>query len=549
MKGSDYILKCLKAEGVNTVFGYPGGAVIPLFDALYRDGTFNIYRTSHEQGATHAADGFARRSGKTGVCIATSGPGATNTITGIATAYSDSIPLVVITGQVGQQLLGKNSFQEVDTTGITMSITKYNILVTDPYKIGKAMQMAFNIARSGRPGPVVIDITKDAMEKEIQDYEYRSLGIDNDTRHLDYIEDIKEACDLIRNAKNPVIYAGGGVIRSNSSKLLTELANNLNIPVMNSTMGMGAFDMTDEKSYGIVGMHGKKTTNMLVYNADVILGVGVRFSDRAIGHRRGFSKNAKVIHMDVDGREFNKNIEVEVEILGNFNDILKIMIDELKDVRFESSFIHEEISKSEENFIPKQYIEKIEEIFTDEAVVVTDVGQHQMWTMMYWKAKYPNRVITSGGQGTMGFGVGAAIGAKIAKPETPVVLITGDGSFRMNHNEVLTLSTYNIPVTIFVFNNNTLGMVRQWQGIFENGRYSQTDVYDSLNLEYLAKAYNVNYLGKINNVNELDKVLKSNNLESTVNIVECMIDHDDWAYPMVAAGKSINNIIERENQD
>ncbi|WP_100064925.1 biosynthetic-type acetolactate synthase large subunit [Miniphocaeibacter massiliensis] len=545
MKGSDYILKCLKAEGINTVFGYPGGAVIPLFDALYRDGTFNIYRTSHEQGATHAADGFARRSGKTGVCIATSGPGATNTITGIATAYSDSIPLVVITGQVGQQLLGKNSFQEVDTTGITMSITKYNVLVTDPYKIGKAIQMAFNIARSGRPGPVVVDITKDAMEKEIQDYEYTSLGIDKDTRHLDCIDSIKQACDLIRNSKNPIIYAGGGVIRSNSSKLLTKLANSLNIPVMNSTMGMGAFDMTDEKSYGIVGMHGQKNTNILVYNADVILGVGVRFSDRAIGHRRGFSKNAKVIHMDVDGTEFNKNIESEIEILGDFNEILKIMLEELKDVNFENNFNHEKLPKTEKNFLPRQYIEKIEEIFSEEAVVVTDVGQHQMWTMMYWKAKYPNRVITSGGQGTMGFGVGAAIGAKIAKPETPVVLITGDGSFRMNHNEVLTLSTYKIPVTIFVFNNNTLGMVRQWQGIFENNRYSQTDIYDALNLEYLSKAYGVNYLGKVNNVEELDKVLKSNELENTVNIVECMIDHDDWAYPMVAAGKSINNIIER----
>lgn len=545
MKGSDFLLKCLKAEGVDTVFGYPGGAVIPLFDALYRDGTFNVYRTSHEQGATHAADGFARRSGKTGVCIATSGPGATNTITGIATAYSDSIPMVVITGQVGQHLLGKNSFQEVDTTGITMSITKYNVLVTDPYKIGEAIQMAFNIARSGRPGPVVVDITKDVMEKDIEEYEYKSLGIDRDDRHLEYIDNIKKACELIRNAKNPIIYAGGGVIRSNSSKLLSELADSLNIPVMNSIMGMGAYDMTDEKSYGIVGMHGQKETNMQVYNADVILGIGVRFSDRAIGHRRGFSKNAKVIHMDVDGTEFNKNIEAAVEILGNFNDILEIMIDELKDVHFENEFIHDKLPESEKNFLPRQYIEKIEEVFTDEAVVVTDVGQHQMWTMMYWKAKYPKRVITSGGQGTMGFGVGAAIGSKIADKDTPVVLITGDGSFRMNHNEVLTLSTYNIPITIFVFNNNTLGMVRQWQGIFEENRYSQTDIYDSLNLEYLSKAYGVNYGGKVTSSKELEESLKNLDIKNGINIVECIIDHDDWAYPMVAAGASINNIIER----
>lgn len=546
MKGSDYVLKCLKSEGIDTVFGYPGGAVIPLFDALYRDGTFNVYRTSHEQGATHAADGFARRSGKTGVCIATSGPGATNTITGIATAYSDSIPMVIITGQVGQQLLGKNSFQEVDITGITMTITKYNVLVTDPYKIGEAMQMAFNIARSGRPGPVLVDITKDALEKVIEDYDYNPLTIDRDDRHLDCMENIKKACELIKNAKNPVIYVGGGVIRSKSTELLTKLANSLNIPVMNSIMGMGAFDMTDEKSYGIVGMHGQKETNMLVYNADVILGVGVRFSDRAIGHRRGFSKDAKVIHLDVDGTEFNKNIEVEIEILGDFNKIFEIMLEELKDVHFDTKFSHNKIPESEKNFLPKTYIEKIEEVFTEEAVVVTDVGQHQMWTMMYWKAKYPNRVITSGGQGTMGFGVGAAIGAKVAKPETPVVLITGDGSFRMNHNEVLTLSTYNIPITIFVFNNNTLGMVRQWQGIFEDERYSETDIYDALNLEYLSKAYGVNYGGKVKNSKELDDVLKTLDIENGINIIECIIDHDDWAYPMVAAGASINNIIERQ---
>lgn len=546
MKGSDFVLKCLKAEGVDTIFGYPGGAVIPLFDALYRDGSFNIYRTSHEQGATHAADGFARRSGKTGVCIVTSGPGATNTITGIATAYSDSIPMVVITGQVGQQLLGKNSFQEVDITGITMTITKYNILVTDPYKIGEAIQMAFNIAKSGRPGPVLVDITKDALEKEIEDYKYTKLNIDRDDRHLDYIENINKACELIKNAKNPIIYIGGGVIRSKSTELLKKLAYNLNIPVMNSIMGMGAFDMTDKQSYGIVGMHGQKETNMLVYNADVILGVGVRFSDRAIGHRKGFSKNAKVIHMDVDGTEFNKNIEAEVEILGDFNKIFKIMIEKLKNVYFENDFEKEELSKAEKNFLPRKYIEKIEEVFSDEAVVVTDVGQHQMWTMMYWKAKYPNRVITSGGQGTMGFGVGAAIGAKVANSKTPVVLITGDGSFRMNHNEVLTLSSYKIPINIFVFNNNTLGMVRQWQGIFEEERYSETDIYDCLNLEYLSKAYGVNYGGKVSNVEELDKILKKLELENKVNIIECIIDHDDWAYPMVAAGASINNIIERQ---
>lgn len=546
MNGADYVLKCLRHEGIDTVFGYPGGAVIPLFDALYRDGGFRVIRPSHEQGGTHAADGFARASGGVGVMIATSGPGATNTVTGIATAFSDSIPLVVITGQVASHLLGKNSFQEVDIVTIAMPITKYSVLVTDPKDIGPAIRKAFYIARSGRPGPVLVDITKDAFQAEAEDIPYAVQPLETDTRYLNCMDEIKKACDLIRHAKNPVIYAGGGVLKSKSSKNLRKFAKLLNIPVTNSIMGMGAFDRTDPLSYGIVGMHGQRETNLMVYRSDVVIGIGVRFSDRAIGNRKGFSEKAKVIHIDIDETEFNKNIDIDVRILGDFNRILEIMTEELADVRFDREISRVEEKESELNFIPRKYIETLQAGLPENTNVTTDVGQHQMWTMMYWKSKRPYSVITSGGQGTMGFGVGAAMGAKVARPSEDMLLITGDGSFRMNHHEVLTLSKYNIPVTIAVFNNHTLGMVRQWQGLFEDKRYSETDIYDALDLEKLAQAYGVNYAGKVHDEKELMEILENIDLHKT-NIIECMIDNDDGAYPMVAAGSSINNIIDRDN--
>lgn len=545
MNGADYVLKCLRAEGVDTVFGYPGGAVIPLFDALYRDGGFNVYRPSHEQGGTHAADGYARASGEVGVMIATSGPGATNTVTGIATAFSDSVPLVVISGQVGSSLLGKNSFQEIDIVSITMPITKYNILVTDPKDIGPAIRRAFYTARSGRPGPVLVDITKDTFEAPAEDIPYAVQPTEIDTRYLDCMDEIKKACDLIRGAERPVIYAGGGVLKSRSSEELRKFAKLLNIPVTNSIMGMGVFDRTDPLSYGIVGMHGQRETNLMVYRSDVVIGIGVRFSDRAIGNRTGFSEKAKVIHIDIDETEFNKNIDVDVRILGDFKKILQIMTEELTDVHFDRHISRVEEKQSELDFLPRRYIEVFQDKLPENTNVATDVGQHQMWTMMYWKAKKPYSVITSGGQGTMGFGVGAAMGAKIARPEEEMLLITGDGSFRMNHHEVLAAATHKVPMTIAVFNNHTLGMVRQWQGLFQDKRYSQTDIYDALDLEALAKAYGVNYGGKVHSPEELEKVLEEINLDE-VNIIECMIDHDDGAYPMVAAGSSINNIIDRD---
>lgn len=539
MKGAEYVLKCLEAEGIDLVFGYPGGAVIPLFDALYDNKSIRVIRTAHEQGASHAADGYARKTGKIGVCIATSGPGATNTVTGIATAYSDSSPLLVITGQVGSSLLGKNSFQEVDMIGITKPITKRNFEVTNISQLKNAMQNAFYELNNGRRGPVVIDITKDVFETEISDG-YESLKKSEDLRHNKYLNEIKTAVDMIKKAKRPIIYAGGGVINSKASEKLTKLAKMTNIPVANTIMGLGSFDRSDKLSYGIVGMHGEKETNLRIYNSDLVVGVGVRFSDRAIGNRYGFT-TGKIIHIDIDEKEFNKNVDTEITIAGDFSKIFDILIEELKDV----SFPDEKREVNDEVFLPKRVIECLKENFPENTTVVTDVGQHQMWTMMYWKAQHERSVITSGGMGTMGFGTGAALGAKLADKNSPVLLITGDGSFRMNHPELLTMKSYNIPVTIVVFSNNALGMVRQWQGRFKNERYSHTDIYDTLNLENLAKAYGINYKGSFKNLEELKLLLNNTDIENDINLIEFNLDHDLGAFPMVAAGQSINNIIER----
>ena len=426
MKGAEYVLKCLEAEGIDLVFGYPGGAVIPLFDALYDNKSIRVIRTAHEQGASHAADGYARKTGKIGVCIATSGPGATNTVTGIATAYSDSSPLLVITGQVGSSLLGKNSFQEVDMIGITKPITKRNFEVTNISQLKNAMQNAFCELNNGRRGPVVIDITKDVFETEISDG-YESLKKSEDLRHNKYLNEIKTAVDMIKKAKKPIIYAGGGVINSETSEKLTKLAKMTNIPVANTIMGLGSFDRSDKLSYGIVGMHGEKETNLRIYNSDLVVGVGVRFSDRAIGNRYGFT-TGKIIHIDIDEKEFNKNVDTEITIAGDFSKIFDILIEELKDV----SFPDEKREVNDEVFLFKRVIECLKENFPENTTVVTDVGQHQMWTMMYWKAQHERSVITSGGMGTMGFGTGAALDAKLADKNSPVLLITGDGSFRMN---------------------------------------------------------------------------------------------------------------------
>ncbi len=541
MNGAKYLLECLSKEGVDIVFGYPGGAVIPLFDALYDSEDFIQIRTCHEQGASHAADGYARTTGKVGVCIATSGPGATNIITGLATAFMDSVPIVVITGQVGKTLLGKDSFQEIDITGITMGITKHNFLVTDANDLKNVVSKAFYIAQSGRPGPVLIDISKDTFTQEITPQEYTKIDKVPDKRHLNYQNEIKTVVELIKSSKKPVIYAGGGVIKSKSWDALNELATEHNIPVANSIMGLGSFDRNSELSYGIVGMHGDKDANMLCYESDLILGIGVRFSDRAIGNRNGFTKNATIVHIDVDETEMGKNVDVSYEILGDLTEIMKEISSSLKDYKSPHIRNKEYAGKDYDGFHPKNILTIAQKSLPDDTIVVTDVGQHQMWTAKFWKFSTPMKFATSGGLGTMGFGMGAALGAKLGNKDNHVLLITGDGSFRMNHLELITLSRYKVPITVLLLNNSSLGMVRQWQGLFCNKRYSQTDIDDGLNIEFLAKAYGINYY-KASDLDTLENILKTQN-NSLINLVECFLDIDIGAYPIVPPGQSIDNLI------
>lgn len=542
MNGAEFVLECLKKEGVDTLFAYPGGAVIPLFDAMYTDGSFRVVRPSHEQGGSHAADGYARKSGKPGVCIATSGPGVTNTVTGIATAYLDSVPMVLITGQVGSALMYKNSFQEVDTIGLMMPITKHSRLVTQADDIGAAIAEAFRTATGGRKGPVVVDITKDALMNPVSNTDYVPSVPVPDNRQNQHMDAIEQACQLIRDAKNPVIYAGGGVINAEASDELRELALQCNIPVVNSIMGLGSFDRTHELSRGVVGMHGQKETNLLVYHSDVVLGAGVRFSDRAIGNRTGFTAQSKIIHIDTDPSEFNKNVDTDVQITGDMKKILREMTNRLQDVRKDDRPLPVD---PDTDFEPRRVLEKLQAHLPADTTVVTDVGQHQMWAMMYWKARSPRTFLSSGGLGTMGFGMGAAIGAKLAKPESPVLLVTGDGSFRMNHHELLTAVKYKIPLLIVLFNNRSLGMVRQWQGIFNEKRYSETDVDDPLDMKLLCDAYGADYLGMVHAPEELDAILAKEDLLSGVRLIEYRLDPDHFVYPMVASGQPINQILDR----
>lgn len=549
MNGAAFLLKCLEAEGVDTLFAYPGGAVIPLFDEMYKTNAFQVFRPCHEQGGVHAADGYARRTGRPGVVIATSGPGATNTVTGIATAYSDSIPLVVITGQVGTSFLYKNSFQEVDTTGITMPITKHNRLVMNAQEIGDAIAEAFVLANEGRKGPVVVDITKNAFIEEVEDPVYRKRTPRTDKRHEAFEPKIEEAARLLQEAKRPVLYAGGGVLRANASEALTRLAKQLNIPVVNSIMGLGGFDRNDPLSYGVVGMHGQKETNMLVYNADLVIGAGVRFSDRAIGHRHGFTEQAKIVHIDTDDSEFHKNIDADVTILGDLTEVLHRLADLTETVRFpDRERVYAE-KEEDAAFPPRLALEQLQAWMPKNTTVVTDVGQHQMWTMMYWKPHRPNTFLTSGGLGTMGFGVGAAIGAKIGNPDDAVLLVTGDGSFRMNHIEMLTASKYAVPFTVIVFNNHALGMVRQWQDLFNEQRFSQTDIYDPLDLEKLCAAYNVEFMGRFQSAEELQRTLNEQPFTDRLRVIEFCLEPEHGAFPMVEAGASINRILERTSSE
>ena len=558
LNGSEILIECLKEQGVKTVFGYPGGAILNIYDALYKhqDEITHIL-TSHEQGAAHAADGYARATGKVGVCLATSGPGATNLVTGIATACMDSIPVVAITCNVGVSLLGRDSFQEIDIAGVTMPITKYNFIVKDIKKLAYTVRRAFTIAQSGRPGPVLIDITKDVTAAE---YEYTPQEPEPIVRQKDTIrdEDMEVALEMIRNAQKPFILVGGGAVLSNASEELRTLAHRIQAPVADTLMGKGAFDGEDELYTGMVGMHGTKTSNFGISECDLLIVAGARFSDRVTGNASKFAKNAKILHIDVDPAEINKNIRTHASVIGDLKLVLRRLNARLDPMNHEEWVAHIERLK---DMYPLRYdktqltgpfiMETIDELTHGDALIVTEVGQHQMWAAQYYKYKKPRTFLTSGGLGTMGYGLGAALGAKMGCgdmgcPDKPVFNIAGDGCFRMNMNEIATATRYGIPVIQVVINNHVLGMVRQWQTLFYGKRYSHTVLNDSVDFVKLAEAMGAKAY-RITKKEELRPVLQEAMALGAPVVIDCQINCDDKVYPMVSPGAPIQDAFDDTN--
>ena len=557
LKGADMVMECLLEQGVETVFGYPGGAILEIYDSLYKyKDKIQSILTSHEQGASHAADGYAKSTGKVGVCMATSGPGATNLVTGIATAFMDSIPIVAITVNVGLSFLGKDSFQEIDITGITMPITKHNFIVKKIEDLAPAIRKAFKIAREGRPGPVVIDITKDVTagygeyEKEEIDTNSNNLLLYNEEN---YQENLEEAVKLIEESKKPFIFVGGGIKASNASNELKIFAEKIDAPVTDSLMGKGAFDGKSKRYTGMLGMHGTKASNLGVAECDLLIAIGTRFSDRVIGNSAGFASKAKIIHIDIDEAEINKNILVDLGITGDAKYILEKLNLMLK--KQEHKEWMEEIENLKDKY-PMKYnknmltgpyvIEKIEECFDDNTIICTEVGQNQMWAAQYFHYKNPRQFVSSGGLGTMGYGLGAAIGAKYGNPKSRVINIAGDGCFRMNMNELATASRYNVPIIQVILNNKVLGMVRQWQTFFYEGRYSDTVLDDQVDFCKVAEGLGCKAV-RVTRMDELEKALLEADLYNGPFVIECMIQEDDKVFPMVAPGKGLDDTFDQDD--
>lgn len=530
LNGSEIIVECLKEQNVDTIFGYPGGAILNVYDALYKhsDEITHIL-TSHEQGASHAADGYARATGKVGVCFATSGPGATNLVTGIATAYMDSIPVVAITCNVTVPLLGKDSFQEIDIAGVTMPITKHNFIVKDVTKLADVIRAAFRIAKEGRPGPVLIDVTKDVTAAECDYIKETPKTIERQTDTIKE-EDVERAVEMIKASKRPYVFVGGGVIASDASDELARFVKKIDAPVADSLMGKGAFDGTDPHYTGMLGMHGTKTSNFGVSECDLLIAIGARFSDRVTGNANKFAKNAKILHFDIDAAEINKNIHSDASVVGDALEILKRV-----NAKLEQQDRHEwlEHIHDYEKQYPMAYrkdclngpliMEKIYELTKGEAIISTDVGQHQMWAAQHYKYKKPRTLLTSGGLGTMGYGLGAAIGAKVGCKDKTVINIAGDGCFRMNMNEVATATRYNIPVIEIIFNNHVLGMVRQWQDLFYGKRYSATVLDDCVDFVKVSEGMGAKGY-RVQTIEEFEAALKDAMALNIPCVIDCLID-------------------------
>lgn len=550
LRGAEIILECLLEQGVDTVFGFPGGAVLPLYDALYsyRD-RINHILTSHEQGAAHAADGYSRSTGKVGVVFATSGPGATNLVTGIATAYMDSVPVVAITGNVTVPLLGKDSFQEVDITGITMPVTKHNFIVKDVNDLAKTIRLAFQIAQEGRPGPVLIDVPKDVT---VEYAKYERQVIEPVKPRSDRISEqaLSAALELIHSAERPVCFVGGGVVRARASKELTEFIEKIDAPVCASMMGIGAIPTTSTRYTGMVGMHGTKVSNMIVSMCDLLIVIGSRFSDRVVSKASAFARGANIIHIDVDPAEIDKNITATVGIVGDVRIVLKELNRRIDKQIPSNGWMDQVYSYKErfpiriesENQRSKEVLKALQKVLPEGAFVVTEVGQHQIWAAQFLKHTQCGHFLTSGGLGTMGYGTGSAIGAQVGNPEARVVSVAGDGSFKMNCNELATIARYRLPVVILIMNNRTLGMVRQWQTLFFNSHYSETTLDTPIDWVMLANAYGLKGMRIVKEQDPLPILKEAFALNEAV-VIDCEIPTDDKAYPMVAPGASIEEML------
>ena len=545
LTGSEIVIECLKEQGVDTVFGYPGGAILNVYDELYKhQNEIKHILTSHEQGAAHAADGYARATGKVGVCLATSGPGATNLVTGIATAYMDSIPIVAITCNVGVSLLGKDSFQEIDITGITLPITKHNFIVKDVNNLAATIRKAFAIAKKGRPGPVLIDIPKDVTANKAEYVKEKPVAVEPSQNICE--TQLDTAVEMIKEAKKPYIFVGGGAILSGASEELYTFAKKVDAPVTDSLMGKGAFPGTDPLYTGMLGMHGTKTSNYGVSECDLLIVIGARFSDHVTGNAQKFAQNAKIIQIDVDVAEMNKNVMISAGVVGD----IKVVLDRLNE-RLEQQDHAEWVTKIQEykEKYPLVYHKDVlsgpfvvEEIYRQtkgEAIISTEVGQHQMWAAQFYKYTKPRTFLTSGGLGTMGYGLGAALGAKSGREDKVVVNIAGDGCFRMNMNEIATAVRHNIPVIQVVINNHVLGMVRQWQNLFYGQRYSATVLNDAVDFVKLAEAMGAEGIRATTQEEFKSAFEKAMNLGRPV-VIDCQIDSDDKVWPMVAPGAAIS---------